>query len=184
MEMNDPELAVRLKKGDQKALETIIMKYTALVSTIIYNVSKENMTREDIEEVTSDVFITLWNNRDKILPEKLKGYICCIAKTRALNKLESVMRKSNVISIDDYDFEDDFSIEDHTESKDVNSELRAIVNDIGEPDREILIRYYFYYQKTSNIAEIMKLNLETVKSKLKRTREKIKKILTERGFEL
>lgn len=182
--MNDPELAVRLKKGDQKALETIIMKYTALVSTIIYNVSKENMTREDIEEVTSDVFITLWNNRDKILPEKLKGYICCIAKTRALNKLESVMRKSNVISIDDYDFEDDFSIEDHTESKDVNSELRAIVNDIGEPDREILIRYYFYYQKTSNIAEIMKLNLETVKSKLKRTREKIKKILTERGFEL
>ena len=182
--MNDPELAVRLKKGDQKALETIIMKYTALVSTIIYNVYKENMTREDIEEVTSDVFITLWNNRDKILPEKLKGYICCIAKTRALNKLESVMRKSNVISIDDYDFEDDFSIEDHTESKDVNSELRVIVNDIGEPDREILIRYYFYYQKTSNIAEIMKLNLETVKSKLKRTREKIKKILTERGFEL
>ena len=182
--MNDPELAVRLKKGDQKALETIIMKYTALVSTIIYNVSKENMTREDIEEVTSDVFITLWNNRDKILPEKLKGYICCIAKTRALNKLESVMRKGNVISIDDYDFEDDFSIEYHTESKDVNSELRKIVNDIGEPDREILIRYYFYYQKTSSIAEIMKLNLETVKSKLKRTREKIKKILTERGYEL
>lgn len=180
--MTDAELAIKLKKGNEKALEAIITKYTALVSTIIYNVSKENMTKEDIEEVASDVFITLWNNRDKVQPEKLKGYICCIAKTRALNKLESVIKKSNVISIDDYDFEDDFSIETHTEKNDINRELNKIVNDIGEPDREILIRYYYYYQKTSSIAEIMKLNLETVKSKLKRTREKIKKKLAERGY--
>ncbi len=182
--MIDSELAVKLIGGDEKALEDVIMKYTALVSTIIYNVSKENMTREDIEEVTSDVFVTLWNNREKIQPEKLKGYICCIAKTRALNKLESIVKKNNIISIDDYDFEDDFSIEDDTEKKDVNKELRSIINTIGEPDKEILIRYYFYYQKTSSIAEIMKLNLETVKSKLRRTREKIKKILTERGYEI
>ena len=97
--MIDSELAVKLIGGDEKALEDVIMKYTALVSTIIYNVSKENMTREDIEEVTSDVFVTLWNNREKIQPEKLKGYICCIAKTRALNKLESIVKKNNIISI-------------------------------------------------------------------------------------
>ncbi len=181
--MNDPELAVKLKKGSQQALEQIIIKYTALVSTIIYNVSKNSMTKEDIEEVTSDVFVTLWNNRDKVQPDKLKGYICCITKTRALNKLETV-RRNNVISLDDYDFEDDFSIEVHTENNDINHELRKIVDTIGEPDREILIRYYFYYQKTSTISEIMKLNLETVKSKLKRTREKIKKTLIERGYEI
>ena len=59
-----------------------------------------------------------------------------------------------------------------------------VVNSIDEPDKEILIRYYFYYQKTRKISEVMKLNVETVKTKLKRTREKIKKALIERGFEI
>ena len=80
--------------------------------------------------------------------------------------------------------EDDFSIADATESKEIGKELHEVVNQIGEPDREILIRYYFYYQKTSKIAEILQMNLETVKSKLKRSRDKIKTILTERGFQL
>lgn len=181
--MNDTDLAARLKKRDENALGDIILKYTPLVSTIIYNVSKGSMTKEDIEEVTSDVFLTLWKNTDKIQPEKLKGYICCIAKTRAINKLSSV-KTYNVVNIEDCDPEDDFNIADQTETKEVNKELMEVVNSIDEPDKEILIRYYFYYQKTRKISEVMKLNVETVKTKLKRTREKIKKALIERGFEI
>ncbi len=181
--MNDTDIAERLKKKDENALGEIILKYTPLVSTIIYNVSKGSMTKEDIEEVTSDVFITLWNNTEKINPEKLKGYICCIAKTRAINKL-STLKTSNIVNIEDYDPEDDFNIADQTEKKEVSKELLDVVNSIDEPDKEILIRYYFYYQKTPKISEVMKLNLETVKTKLKRTREKIKKALIERGFEI
>ena len=179
--MNEKQLAARLKKKDEKALEEIILKYTSLVSTIIYNVSNGGMAREDIEEVTSDVFVTLWNNADKVQPDKLKGYLCCIAKTRAINKWKQV-NKREVVSIEDYDIEDNFSITAETESSDINAELKRIVEKIEEPDKEILIRYYYYYQKTSRIAEIMKLNIETVKSKLKRTRQKIKTILTERGY--
>ena len=107
--------------------------------------------------------------------------LCCIEKTRAINKWKQV-NKREVVSIEDYDIEDNFSITAETESSDINAELKGIVEKIEEPDKEILIRYYYYYQKTSRIAEIMKLNIETVKSKLKRTRQKIKTILTERGY--
>ena len=181
--MKDSDLAARIIKKDENALGDIILKYTPLVSTIIYNVSKGGMTKEDIEEVTQDVFITLWKNSKKIQPDKLKGYICRIAKTRAINKLSSI-KSNTILNIDDYDPEDNFDIADQTETKEINKELMEVVNSIGEPDKEILIRYYFYYQKTLKISEIMKLNLETVKTKLKRTREKIKIALIERGFEI
>ena len=173
--MNEDKLTERLHKKDEKALEEIILRFTPLVSTIIYNVSKGSMAKEDIEEITSDVFITLWNHAKDVRPGKLKGYLCCIAKTRAINRLATV-KTGTVVNIEDYDPEDDFSIADATESKEIGKELHEVVNQIGEPDREILIRYYFYYQKTSKIAEILQMNLETVKSKLKRSRDKIKTI--------
>ena len=185
--LNEEKLVRRLKKKDEKALEETVRHYTPLVATIIYNVSNGTMSKEDIEEVTSDVFITLWNNTEKIIPDKLKGYICCIAKTRALNKLKATSRK-DVISLDDYEFsediEDDFSITDETEQKDIGRELRNIIEKIDEPDKTILIRYYYYYQSTTKIAQIMNIKVETVKTKLKRTREKIRTMLSEGGYAL
>ncbi len=179
--MDTEELAVRLRKKDEKALKETIKKLTPLVSTIIYNVGKGQLTKEDIEEVCADVFITLWNNAEKIQSDKLKGYVCCIAKTRAINKLKVVISKA-VVNIEDYEWEDDFSISEHTETMEVSNILRQMIDEINNPDREILIRYYYYYQNTSKIAEVMQMNPETVKSKLRRTREKLKDKLAERGF--
>ena len=158
-------------------------QYANLVIAIIHNISKGSLTKEDIEETVTDVFVTLWNNADKVQDGKLKGYICCITKTRTLNKIEACSNKP-VININDYDPEDDFSIADETEKKDINRELREIIHNIGQPDQEIIVRYYYYSQTVSKISSVMNINIETVKSKLRRTREKIKIQLTERGYSL
>lgn len=177
------KLLHKLKKHDQKALEAIMEQYSRLVANIIYNVSKGNLSKEDIEETMTDVFVTLWNNAEKVQQGKLKSYICCIAKTRTLNKM-AVTKNKAILNIDDYDIEADFSIEDATEQKDIHRELREIIDEIGMPDREILVRYYYYYQNVTQISNLMGINLETVKSKLRRTREKIKSKLIERGYTL
>ena len=52
------------------------------------------------------------------------------------------------------------------------------------PEREIIVRYYYYSQNTAKIAEVMNLNINTVKSKLRRARDKIKTKLIERGYDL
>ena len=152
-----------------------------MAATVIYNTSKGSLSKEDIEETVSDVFITLWNNAEKVQEGKLKGYLCTIARTRALNKITS-NKNSSILNIDNYDPQDDFSIEDETEKKDIHKVLREIIAMIKMPDKDILIRYYFYSQTVSQIADGMKLNIDTVKSKLRRTREKIKKELIERSF--
>lgn len=174
-------LVEKLKQHDEKALTRIIEQQSWLVASVISNTSKGSLSKEDIEEVTADVFVTLWNNAEKVQEGKLKGYLCSIAKTRALNKIKS-LHHNTVLNIDDYDPEDDFSIADDTEKKDIHRELREVITEIPLPDREILIRYYYYEQTVSQIARETDINIETVKSKLRRTREKIKAKLIERSY--
>lgn len=173
----------RLKKHDESALVEIMDKYTPLVSSIIYNIGRGTLSAEDIEETAMDTFITLWKNSEKVSENTLKGYICSIAKTKALDKLDTV-KEGLMLDIDELETQDDFSLEGSIEEKDVSAVLGQIIGGIDQPDREIVIRYYFYYQKVSVIAEKMQINPETVKVKLHRSRAKIKKILTERGYTL
>ena len=174
-------LEKRLNKQDESALLEIIDEYSRLIATVIYNTSKGSLSKEDIEETVSDVFITLWNNAKKVQEGKLKGYLCTIARTRTLNKI-AANKNRNILNIDNYDPEDDFSIEDETEKNDIHKVLREIIDKLKIPDKDILIRYYFYSQTVTQISDGMKINIETVKSKLRRTREKIKKELIERSF--
>ncbi len=176
-------LVEKLKRHDEKALEQIIDQESRFVASVIYNTAKGNLIKQDVEEVTADVFVTLWNNAEKVQEGRLRGYLGSIARTRALNKIKS-LNNNTVLNIDDYDPEDDFSIADETEKKDIHRELREIIAEIEMPDRAILVRYYYYSQTLPQIADEMQLNLETVKSKLRRTREKIKAKLIERSYEI
>ena len=47
------------------------------------------------------------------------------------------------------------------------------------PAREIFLRHYYYGQKVSVIAEEMAMNLSTVKTHLRRGREKLQTVLTQ-----
>ena len=154
--MDEQKLAERLIHGEQTALEEVTRKYTPLVSTIISNIAAGCFSVQDIEETTSDTFIALWFNRNKIKPDKLKGFLCCIAKS--LNVSQKI------------------------EDKFISKALKDALDEIGEPDREIILRHYYYYQSSTVIADKMQMNSETVKSRIKRAKDKLKKILTERGF--
>lgn len=179
--MEIQKLAEKLIKGDENALEEIVDRFTPLVSTIVFNLANGSLNTTDMEEIVSDTFISLWYNREKVQPDKLKGYICCIAKNKAKNKLKAAFRHQ-VTNIEEMDFEDGLVVSDEIENKVITEVLSEALDIIGEPDREILIRHYYYYQSSTEISEKMGMKSETVKSRIKRARSKLKAILTERGY--
>lgn len=179
--MEIQKLAEKLIKGDENALEEIVDRFTPLVSTIVFNLANGSLNTTDMEEIVSDTFISLWYNREKVQPDKLKGYICCIAKNKAKNKLKAAFRHQ-VTNIEEMDFEDGLVVSDEIENKVITEVLNEALDIIGEPDREILIRHYYYYQSSTEISEKMGMKSETVKSRIKRARSKLKAILTERGY--
>ena len=179
--MNNINLAQNLKKHNEKALEEIMEKFTPLVATIIYNISNGRLSTSDIEELVADTFIALWNNAENFQDENIKGYLCSIAKNKAKNKLREI-KPVQLIDIEDTVIFDDFSFSEDIENKAISAELLNAINEIKEPDREIMIRHYYYYQSVYKIAEIIDINAETVKSKIRRTRAKLKAYLEERGY--
>ena len=174
-------LTQRLKRHDEAAFEEVMNKYLPLVSNIVYNIGRDRLSKEDMEETISDIFVILWNNTDKIIEGKLQGYLCRIARTKALDRL-SKHKKPQTLDIEELEIQSDFSMEVTAEIDDMAEILQILIDELPEPDREIMLRYYYFQQTAPMISEITGINKETVKSKLRRTKEKLRQKLKERGY--
>lgn len=164
-----------LKKGSQDALAWFIQKYGAYVSTIVANIIEENMSLADVEEVTADVFFTLWEQADKIKRSSVKSYLGGIARNKAKNKLRE---KGCTLPLnDDLILIEDISPEDIYARKEATVTIRKTVDRMKEPEREILLRYYYFYQTIDEISAQMQMNPSTVKTKLRRSRLILKNAL-------
>ena len=173
--MPDRKALIGIRAGSQDALTWLIDKYGAYVSTIVWNIIGSTMSMADVEEVSSDVFFALWNQANDIHSTSLRGYLAGIARNMAKNKLRNAGHElaldENVILIDDIDLEDVYA------GKETREIVRCAVNSMKEPEREILLRYYFYYQTMDAISKEMGINLSTVKTKLRRSKEFLKQSL-------
>lgn len=180
--MTDNELIAELQKQNESALEEIMTRYTGYVSTIIYNLSRGSLPPSDIEEAAADVFIALWNNAEKIQTDSLKGFIAAVAKNKARETIRRIKPKGEIVDIDDVVMADEYTLPDSIDNKVLQKDISDALGQFGQPDREIILRYYYYYQTAPSIAERMGLKLEAVKSKIKRGRSKLKAFLQERGY--
>ena len=70
--MDEHKALQELKRKNEKALIWFIDRYSAYVNTIIYNIIGSSMPGADIEEISSDVFFTLWMNAEKVSHGKAK----------------------------------------------------------------------------------------------------------------
>lgn len=170
----------KLKCKDEKALEWFIDRYAGYVNTIIYNIIGSSADSSDIEAVSADVFFTLWENAGRILPGKIKAFLGGVSRNKAKEYLRrtraDVSLEDDIIIISDENLERDF------EKREMANFLRKAILAMPCPEREIFIRYYYYYEPVLEIAEEMDLNSSTVKTKLHRGRNALKEILERGGY--
>lgn len=178
--MNDFFLIKKLKSHDKQTFYTVIEKYTPYVSVILYRTLNQTASKEDLEELTSDVFISLWYNVESLTGNNLSGYLATIARNKAKNYLRSLSplnENINNIQILVNDNTSDISIHN-----DQHNQLLSAINSLGFPDDEIFKMYYFDGLKTNEIAKALALSHATVRTKLFRGKHKLKKYFNERGI--
>ena len=174
--LNDAKALALLKSGDTEALEWFIDKYSAYVGTIVKSILQGSMTREDVEEVTSDVFVTLWQSAERLYPLNLKGYLSRVARSLSMQKLRD---KATELPLDeDILILDDDSEFDRLAQEEQDDMVRNAVYSMPQPDKEIFLRFYYYCQTVSVIAKQMQMNPSTIKTKLRRGRERLRLILS------
>lgn len=175
--IDEQYLIQQIKTGSQKALETVIDRYGSYVKAIAANIIKPSMTDADVEEVVSDVFLSLWSHPGDPDRGSLKGYLAAITRNKARDRL----RRFHI----EIPLENDFlevPVEDscrQIELAQLKQAVKQMVDRLEKPDRTILLRYYYFYQKTDAIARDMGMNPATVRTKLARSRQKLKEWLTQ-----
>ena len=86
----------RMRQGDEAGLAWFIRRYTSYVSAIVWNLAGQAMTAQDAEEITADVFLTLWRYCENPTADKAKGYLGAIARTKALDRLRKADRPTDL----------------------------------------------------------------------------------------
>ena len=177
--VDESKILKKLKAGDEAALGWFIERYTGYVSSIVHSLIGQAMSQADIEEVTADVFLSLWEGREKVRPGKLRPWLSAVARHRALNRLRQrhmeLPFEEDILVINSPDPESECS------EKELAQIVRRAVDSLPYPEREIFLRHYYYGQKVKDIARQLGINESTVKTKLRRGREALGRSLQEGG---
>lgn len=86
--------------------------------------------------------------------------------------------KRNTLPLEDTDFIDQLSVVDAVLEAETRKALLAAVNALGEPDREILIRRYYYNQKPKEIALVLDMSVKQIDNRLYQTKRRLREMLT------
>lgn len=173
--MNKDREIKRYIKNNELDLERIINEYSSYIATIINNMASTNLSNEDKEEIISEVFFILWKNKHKLdINKNLSSYIAGITR----NLVKEYLRKIK-IDVDISDYENNLYSYDKIDFLDTEiQEIRNIekkLETMKEIDKTIFLDFYYSSKSIKDIAIEHNISEFSVKQRLYRIRNKIKK---------
>ena len=175
------QLAKRLCAGDVKTLEEIISRFTPYVCTIIRNFSCRCLSEQDVEDLTADVFVRLWKYRSGLNPEQgIRAYLSAITRSCVKNFLAK--HRADTLDISEYN---PLSPMDTVELCMTSMAMKCLhdgLDSLEKTEREIFVRFYFFGEKTTVISKAVGLSDGAIRTRLTRTRKKIRDYMIERGY--
>jgi RNA polymerase sigma-70 factor (ECF subfamily) len=174
-----------IQKGDIAAFEELYRQYYIFLCMIAEHIVRNP---SDAEEIVSDVFIRLWNIREKIdITTSIKGYLIKAVHNTSLNHLERfrlIHKFTDTLSISDYKllaWDSDYPLGQLYE-KEILNIFDESINALPDGCREIFILSRNENMKYKDIACKLGISVNTVKTQMKialaRLRENLKDYLT------
>lgn len=178
--ISDSQLIFLLQKKPEAGLKKLNHLYGGLVYTIINGRLSNSLSEQDVEECTSDVLYEVYEKLEIINLEKgsLKGFIALTAKRRAIDHWRKAQIKGSILSLDNENtlqLSANVDLQQELELAEFKTSLVHAITDLGHPDSEILIRKFYYNQRTKEIAKILHMKENTIDQRVKRSLEKLRK---------
>ena len=172
------------QNGDEKALEALYLEYA---KRIYYLALKIMRNKEDAEDITQEVFITVCQKISELKePEAFGLWLNRITANKCTNafKKKSRFTEQDISEFDETEYADFLTENDPLlipeKSLDDAETTRMIVEIIDAlPDTQRLCVYYYYYEQMTiaQIAEVIDAKENTIKKRLYLARDKIRKEL-------
>jgi RNA polymerase sigma factor (sigma-70 family) len=172
--MDEPHLVRDALAGDREAFEEIVRRFVSPVEATAYAITGDPDKSEDI---TQEAFVAAWQRlRQLEHPEKLRAWLCAIARNIARQSLRSAPRDPLHATIALDSAPESATVADLPSAAEVamEKERRRLawqaIEGIPEDYRLPLVLYYREGQSVREVAAALDLSEDTVRQRLSRAR--------------
>lgn len=161
------ELVKKAKKGDENAFNELIL----LTQKEMYLIAKTKLKDEnDIADAIQETILSCYKNLRKLRDNKLfKTWLIKILINEC-NKIYKKRKKQDV-SYEEKEVENYLMIEDNSFE---NISFDILIRNLNEEEKLILTLYYYSGYSTKEISKIIKVNENTIRSKISRAKYKLR----------
>src|ERR1700678_771826 len=178
---SDEVLIGRSAAGDRLAMQVLFSRHHVPVYRFVLRIVRNEATAEDL---ISEVFLDVWRQAGRFEGRSaVSTWLLAITRFKAL----SALRRRKDVELDD---EAANAIEDSSDDpevaaqkKDTSQALRKCLTVLSPEHREIVDLVYYHEKSVEEVAEIVGIPENTVKTRLFYARKKLAELLKAAGVE-
>ena len=178
---NEAALIERVKKGDEKALMQLVGKHT---DNIFRKALSMVSNPEDAQDIVQEGLLSAFRAFPNFRAESgVYTWLYRIVVNKAKDHLSKrKVKKENLVDYTETQIQDDrINYQKNVELNEQSKFLFEMINSMEDIYRDILIKRYFDELSYQEISEISGINIGTVKSRLFKAKEILKKQIAKSG---
>lgn len=188
MEATDEELVKKILKRDFEALGELFKRYEKSFYNLAYRFTGDHYSADDL---TSEIFLRIYRYLPSFNFEgKFRPWAFKVASNSCLDFVRGVKvqrcKGAKLTRIDEDGVEVELEIEDKKANVQENFEKKEIAEKVQIellklPEKYRLALYFYFWEDLSydEIAKIMEIPLNTVRTHIKRGKERLEKVLSD-----
>ncbi|MEG1659045.1 MAG: RNA polymerase sigma-70 factor [Bacteroides sp.] len=162
--MDEKELLLKLKEGDEESFTTLYHQYWRQV----YNFCRLYISsKSEAEEIVQRVFVKLWESKELIREDdNFKGFLFIITRNMIFNNsrihLTEEYYKSFLLST----YQENYDIEDEIDAKDLQNYINQLIEELP-PQRKLIFKLSRNeYKSHQEIANQLNISVKTVENQI------------------
>jgi RNA polymerase sigma-70 factor, ECF subfamily len=180
-EASDEILIGRIARGDRLAMQALYGRHHIKVFRFVLRLVRSEASAQDL---ISEVFLDVWRQADRFEGRSaVSTWILSIARFKALSSVrrrkEAELDEETAAAIED----DNDTPEVALQKKDTGEVLRRCLAQLSPDHREIIDLVYYHEKSVEEVAEIVDIPENTVKTRMFYARKKLAALLKEAGVE-
>lgn len=182
--MEDSEIVELFFARSEKAINALSEKYAGPIRRLARNMLHSD---RDAEECENDTYLAVWNTIPPQRPVSLAGYVLRIARNISRDRYRANTARKRNSSYDtalaelEQCLPSGETAEDICAARELAAEIDAFLGTLAPDERRIFVRRYWFSDSVSDIAGMTGSTANLISVKLHRTREKLRRYLTDKG---
>lgn len=168
----------------ESAIEELSEKYEPSIRRVSQNVLQNT---SDAEECISDTYLAVWNKIPPQRPDCLGAFVLRIARNIAIKRyrMNTAHKRNSYFdaALDELEacIPSAHSVEETVEANELARAINAFLRKLHRDERIMFTSKYWYSYTNNEIAKMMSMKDKHVAVCLFRTREKLRRFLSEQG---